>query len=106
MFKTHIKTAWRNLMKNKAFSFINIIGLTIGLASFLLIALYIFDELNFDRFHKNTNDIYRLIEDRTSPDGKEVKVDGAGYQLSEKSQSVIPGIKDVVRMTTFGRSEC
>ena len=104
MFKTHIKTAWRNLMKNKAFSFINIIGLTIGLASFLLIALYIFDELNFDRFHKNANDIYRLIEDRTSPDGKEVKVDGAGYQLSEKSQSVIPGIKDVVRMTTFGRA--
>jgi putative ABC transport system permease protein len=104
MLKTHLKAAWRNLMKNKIFSFVNVIGLTIGLASFLLIALYIFDEMSFDRFHKNANHIYRLIEDRTSPDGKETKVAGAGYQVSEKSQSVIPVIKDIVRMTTFGRA--
>lgn len=62
MLTNYLKIAWRNLMKNKIFSFINIFGLTIGLTSFLLIALYIFDELTFDRFHKNANNIYRIVE--------------------------------------------
>ena len=50
MFKNYFKTAVRNLWKHKTFSFINIIGLTIGLTSFILIALFIFDELTFDRY--------------------------------------------------------
>jgi len=104
MLKNYIKTAWRNLMKNKIFSFINIFGLTTGLTCFLLIALYVFDELSFDRFHKNADNIYRVIEDRVSPEGKHTKIAGAGYQVSEKSKSVVPGIKDVVRLTVFGRT--
>jgi putative ABC transport system permease protein len=52
MIENYLKIAWRNLMKNKGFSFINIIGLTIGLTGFLLIALFVFDELTFDGFHK------------------------------------------------------
>ena len=51
MLKNYLKISWRNLMKNKVFSFINIFGLTVGLTSFLLIALYVFDELTYDRFH-------------------------------------------------------
>jgi len=104
MLKNYIKTAWRNLMKNKIFSFINIFGLTTGLTCFLLIALYVFDELSFDRFHKNADNIYRVIEDRVSPEGKQAKIAGAGYQVSEKSKSVVPGIKDVARLTVFGRT--
>lgn len=73
MLKNYFKIAWRTLMKNKVFSFINIFGLTIGLTSFLLIALYIFDELTFDSFQKNANNIYRIIENKTSPEGKETK---------------------------------
>jgi len=76
MLKNYIKTAWRNLMKNKIFSFINIFGLTTGLTCFLLIALYVFDELSFDRFHKNADNIYRVIEDRVSPEGKHTKIAG------------------------------
>jgi putative ABC transport system permease protein len=63
MFKNYFKIAWRNMMKHKIFSFINVIGLTIGLTSFLLIALYIFDELTFDRFHANAGNIYRINSD-------------------------------------------
>src|SRR5215218_2715800 len=104
MLKNYFKIAWRNLMKNKVFSFINIFGLTIGLTSFLLIALYIFDELTFDSFHKNANNIYRVVEDKISPEGKETKVAGAGFQVSEQCKANFREIKDVVRFLTFSRT--
>ncbi|MEO8111473.1 MAG: ABC transporter permease [Ginsengibacter sp.] len=103
MFKNYFKTAWRNLVKNKAFSFINIAGLTIGLTSFLLIALYVVDELSFDRLHKNANAIYRVVTDKTTAAGQETKYAGAGYLVSQKSAADFPEIKDAARFTTFGR---
>ena len=63
MFKNYLKIAWRNLIKNRAFSVINITGLAIGLSCFLLIALYVLDELSYDRFYPNANDIYRINSD-------------------------------------------
>lgn len=60
MFKNYFKTAWRNLLKNKFYSLINIAGLTVGLAIGILILLWVQDELSFDSFHKKTKDIYRL----------------------------------------------
>jgi len=59
MFKNYFKTAWRNLQKRKFFAFINIAGLSIGIACFFLLALYTFNELSFDKFNKNANNIYR-----------------------------------------------
>ena len=103
MFKNYFKIAFRNLKKNKAFSFINIFGLTIGLASFLLISLYIFDELTFDRFHKNADNIYRVVEKNTTAEGKETKSPGAGYQVSQQAKKDLPEIKDAARMITLGR---
>jgi len=52
MLKMYLKIAFRNLAKNKLYSFINISGLTIGIASCILIGLYISNELSYDRFHK------------------------------------------------------
>jgi putative ABC transport system permease protein len=104
MFKNYLKTAIRNLWKHKTFSFINVIGLTIGLTSFILIALYIFDELTFDRFHKNTDNIYRIVESKTSPEGKTAKTTGTGFQVSAKAKIDIPEIKDAARLAVFGRA--
>jgi len=70
MLKTYIKIAWRNLTKNPSFSFINITGLAIGLATCFLICLYVFDELSFDRFHTNANRIVRVVFQGTVPGGK------------------------------------
>src|SRR5882757_7493816 len=98
MLKSYFRIAWRNLVKNKVFSFINILGLTIGLTGFLLIALYIFDELTFDGFHANAGSIYRLVDDKTTPDGKETKFAGAGYQVSEQAPANLPEIKETVRL--------
>ena len=54
MFKSYLNTAWRNIKKNKIFSFINIAGLSIGMAACLLILQYVNFELSYDQFNKNT----------------------------------------------------
>jgi putative ABC transport system permease protein len=63
MFRNYLKVAWRNLLRNKIFSVINIVGLAIGLACFLLISLYVLDELGFDKFYDHSDRIYRLNAD-------------------------------------------
>src|SRR4030095_9134580 len=64
MLRNYFKIAWRKLMRNKTFSFINIAGLTIGMAACLLILQYVSFKLSYDQFHKNVKDIYRVSNDR------------------------------------------
>src|ERR1700733_5479058 len=64
MIKNYFKTAWRNLWKNKVFSLINILGLSLGMAACLLILQYVNFELSYDHFNKNAANIYRVINDR------------------------------------------
>ena len=66
MIKNYIKLAWRNLLKGKAYSAINILGLSIGMAVGLLIALWIWDELSFDRYHANHKQIAQVMIAQTS----------------------------------------
>lgn len=61
MLKNYLIFTFRNLLKHKSHTLINILGLAIGLASFLIIYLYISDELSYDRYHKNADNIYRLV---------------------------------------------
>ena len=60
MVKHYFKIALRNLGRQKILSFINVLGLSIGLACFALFLLYAVNEFNFDRFHKNADNIYRV----------------------------------------------
>jgi len=60
MFSNYFKIAWRNMMKSKVFSFINIFGLSAGLACCMLISLYLLNELNYDNYHKHADDIYEV----------------------------------------------
>jgi putative ABC transport system permease protein len=103
MFSNHIKVAWRNIKRNKLFSFINVVGLTSGLTCFLLIALYIVDEITFDSFHKSAADIYRVVEQRTGPEGKETKLGSTNYQVSARAKVDFPEVKSAVRLTVLGR---
>ncbi len=105
MIKNYFKTAIRNLWKHKIFSFINITGLTIGLTSFMLIALYIFDEMTYDRFHPNADNIYRVVESNTSADGKTTRRAGTGAQVSIQAKANFPEVKDVARISTYWRAE-
>jgi putative ABC transport system permease protein len=61
MIKNYFKIAWRNLWKNKAFSLINILGLTIGITVCMMIFLFIVNEFSVDKFHKHGNNIYRVM---------------------------------------------
>src|SRR5450755_2144356 len=72
MIKNYFKIAWRNLMKNKVFSFINILGLTIGITVCMMIFLFIMNEYSVDSFHKNEKNIYRVM--RGFDDGGSIKM--------------------------------
>lgn len=104
MLRNYFKIAFRNLLKYRAFSLINIFGLMMGIACFLVIALYIFDELTFDGFHRNADNIYRVVEQRTSETGKQTKVAAVSYQLAEQSPAKLPGINKMARITVRGRA--
>jgi predicted permease len=84
MFKTNLKIAWRNLVKDKQFTFINVLGLSAGLACALLIFLWVNDELSYDKFFANDNRLYQLLENDSQ--------ESSGL-LSETVKQQIPGVE-------------
>ncbi len=69
MFKSYLKTTLRNIKKHLGYSLINIMGLAIGMACCILILLFIFDELSYDKFHENNDRIYRVTRQWFNEDG-------------------------------------
>ena len=64
MIRNYLKIAWRNLLTNRGFSITNILGLTIGITCTILIALWVNDELNYNKFHRNYDNIYKVFANR------------------------------------------
>ncbi len=94
MFRNYFKIAFRNIIRHKAYSLINISGLAIGMASSILILLWVQNEMSYDRFHKNAGEIYRI----TSNAGDfKTSVSTAG--MPQGFQSVMPMIKNTVRLS-------
>ncbi len=112
MIKNYFKIAWRTLSKHKGYTTINIIGLTLGLACFLMIGLYVQDELSYDKYHKNIDNIYRVVhgyaEDVNSKNAANLKEHDYRYQVWGNApvgaalKSDFPEIKAVVQFS--GRS--
>jgi putative ABC transport system permease protein len=71
MIKNFLRVAFRNLWRHKGFSLVNIIGLTIGMAAFFLVFLYVCFELSYDSFHSKADRIYRIVSDVKTPTGVE-----------------------------------
>jgi putative ABC transport system permease protein len=97
MFKNYFKTAFRNLLRNKVYSFINIAGLSLGLACAILIMLYVNDEVSYDRFHKNVSCIYRIDRQQTKEDGSVHSSSYTGYFQGPRFAARIPEIQSFVR---------
>ena len=97
MVKNYFMITWRNLLKNKTFSLINIAGLSIGLACAMLILLYVKDEVSFDRFHKNVNNIYRIVS-KSKHAGVEYKDCNTGFLQGPRFAKNVPGINKFVRI--------
>ncbi|MBN2012950.1 ABC transporter permease [candidate division KSB1 bacterium] len=70
MLLNYLKITFRNLIKYRGYAFINIAGLAIGMACSFLILLWAIDEVSFDRFHENRNDIYRIITETNTGDNQ------------------------------------
>jgi putative ABC transport system permease protein len=92
MIKNYFKIAWRNLIKNKSHSFINILGLSVGLACSLLILLWVQNELSMNDFHKNGNRLYTVYE-RQYYDHKIVGQYNTPGVLAEELKKQIPEIQ-------------
>src|SRR6476619_6039126 len=104
MFRNYFKTAWRNLMKNKIFTFINIAGLSIGMAACLLILQYVSFQLSYDQFNKNAVDLYRVYNDRYQ-NGKMIQHGTITYSAIGKAmQDDFPEVVNHARVEPSGRS--
>ncbi|QTE38287.1 ABC transporter permease [Mucilaginibacter gossypii] len=86
MLRNYIKIAWRNLIKHKVFSFINIFGLATGIAAFWLISLYVVDEWSYDRYNLKADRIFRVVQHGTWNGGK--------FNLAVTSPPYAPALKN------------
>lgn len=101
MYKSYLKLAWRNILKNKGFSFTNISGLTIGMTCTLLILLWVHDELSWDKFHPNHKTVYSVRVNRDF--NGEITTDRAvPFPLAEALQINFPEVKHST-VDNFGR---
>ena len=97
MLTNNFKIAWRHLIKNPMYSFINVSGLAIGLAICMLITLFVKDELSFDQHFAKKKEIYRIVVEEKSPKGEIRKFGQTGLQHGPAFKEQIPAIKNMVR---------
>jgi len=97
MFKNYLKIAFRNLTKHKIYSAINILGLTAGLACFILVGLYVSYESSFDKYHENIDDLYRLV----ATGGRDDNYEGIAKVTAPWGEAAFDEIPEVRNMTRF-----
>ena len=101
MLRNYLQVAVRNLMRNKAYSFINIVGLATGLACCLLIFLFIQDELSYDRFHTKADRIYLILRE-TRTEGQPQIVPRTSGKLHDVLANEFPGVELASRVIIDG----
>ena len=102
MIRNYFKIALRHLQKNRLYAFVNIMGLAIGIASCLLIGIYIWHELSFDKFHKNADRITRVTWEYNFGD-VETTTASTGTKVGPQFQRTFPEVKDYVRLLKYPR---
>jgi putative ABC transport system permease protein len=106
MFKLNLKIAIRNLLKNKSYALINILGLVFGLTSFLLLLMYINYEQDYDRWDSSLNKVYQVRErhDFFSPDGRQHWQEGIDSKIAALLKKSIPQFTQVTKVSRLGRN--
>lgn len=92
MLRNYFKIAWRNMIKDRQFTFLNVMGLSCGIACVLLIYLWVADELSFDKFFDNNDRIYQLMERRSAEGDVQISDESSGL-LSEAMKAQMPEIE-------------
>ncbi|HYC86099.1 MAG TPA: ABC transporter permease, partial [Chryseosolibacter sp.] len=103
MFINNLKISIRYLLKNRTFSFINVFGLTLGFTCFILIALFLQDELTYDRFHSDADRIYRVIQ-HEEKDGNIRDVAPVAARIGPEAAKQFPEVEDATRVSAIGRT--
>jgi putative ABC transport system permease protein len=101
MIKNFIVTAWRNLKRNRTFSFINVFGLAAGLACCMLISAYLYNELNYDTYPANAKRIYR-VELHSNGSNAAADFPSVDVAVGEGIKNAFPGISATTRLTRRG----
>jgi len=97
MLKNYLTTGWRNLVRNKLFSLINLLGLAIGLACFLLISLYVLDETSYDKFNLHAHRIFRVSAD-AHWGGQDLHLAEAPDVMGPAMKEDFPGVEEYTRL--------
>ena len=98
MFENYFKIAFRNLWKHKVFSFINIMGLTVGMTACFLIFLYVRFELSYDNMHGKADRIYRLVSDIKTPSDL-IHASGPAWAVPPNTKHDFPEVEEFVRVS-------
>lgn len=101
MFKNYIKIAWRNIIKNKGIFLINISGLAIGIASCLMIMLFVIDELSYDKFNEKADQIVRVVF-RAKINSEEIKEGVVMAPVAQTLKQEFPEVLDATRIRNYG----
>ena len=103
MFRNYLKIAWRNLMKYKFISFINLFGLTVGITCCLLISIYIINELSYDRINPKASQVYRVTRSFNTPGGPEnLHLSEVAPPFGPLLQHEFPDIQNMTRVLSNG----
>lgn len=103
MIKNYLKVAFRNIKRNKLYATLNILGLSVGLASFFVIILFLNNELSYDKFHEKADQVYRVVLTETY-DGQSEKVGGLTAALAPAAAEEIPEIMAYSRIEGWNKS--
>jgi len=98
MFRNYFKTAWRNILRHKAYSAINILGLSIGIAACLLIIQYVSFELSYEKFQQNKERIFRVQQDRFDNGKISTQWAAGAFGVGNAFKAAIPEIEDYVKV--------
>src|SRR5215475_11021131 len=101
MFKNYLKTAFRNLQRNRSYALINVSGLAVGIAASLLIFLVIQFESSFDNFHKKKNSIYRIGTRFATQDGFDYS-GGVSFPVAQGLRLEMPQVKEIAAIYRRG----
>lgn len=102
MFKNFLLVAFRNMKRSKLYSVINVLGLAIGLATSLFIAIYIIDELSYDKHFSDWENIYR-VQMHALLNGNEAKINTTGAPAAKAIKDEIPGVIKTTRLINDGK---
>lgn len=102
MLRNYVATALRNLLRNRLYTFIHVLGLTIGFAAALLIGLFVHDELSYDTWVEGHDQVYVLAQSTKYADGRVFDGAGSSFNFAAWMKADFPTVRDVARLSFYG----